>query len=495
MSKPGRNDLCPCGSGKKYKHCCLGKEPRLLATPDLTADEPPSLFPPLGSFRDDFGADDLADDLGALDLTGLEGEEWDASADTPMDRAYDLAEEGWEVTGAERIELAKRALAESADCVDAYNLLASEAATPDEAIALHEQALAAADRVLGPDWWKLNPTRDWTEPLEVECVLEARTGLARALMELGRTDEAIAHLRAVLTFDPEDYGAVRYQLLDSLLEAGRDDDAMELINAYPGTVSSRWPYARALLKYQREGDTLWARRALVDAFAFNAAVAPNLLDAVPPADASPLADLLGRDGDTIDTARHLGPVWQRTPGAIDWLHAIFAAGPEARTDAVPRGDGPVLCRTLSDAVGYIRCPRCERKTKPRKRDIVVMIEPDELVAIRSACHHCENCDTLSILSRDLQKGVESLTRSRGIDLTGRDYVSLGIVDPGVAEARPTGTAEQAWLNEHLLRWSDEISPLPELEQLLGADDLDEENLLDAPDDAGVIDVPFALRPR
>ncbi|RLA43860.1 MAG: hypothetical protein DRR42_21180, partial [Gammaproteobacteria bacterium] len=22
--KTGRNDPCPCGSGKKYKHCCLG---------------------------------------------------------------------------------------------------------------------------------------------------------------------------------------------------------------------------------------------------------------------------------------------------------------------------------------------------------------------------------------------------------------------------------------------------------------------------------------
>jgi tetratricopeptide (TPR) repeat protein len=22
----GRNDLCPCGSGKKYKHCCEGKQ-------------------------------------------------------------------------------------------------------------------------------------------------------------------------------------------------------------------------------------------------------------------------------------------------------------------------------------------------------------------------------------------------------------------------------------------------------------------------------------
>jgi len=24
--KVGRNDICPCGSGKKFKKCCLGKE-------------------------------------------------------------------------------------------------------------------------------------------------------------------------------------------------------------------------------------------------------------------------------------------------------------------------------------------------------------------------------------------------------------------------------------------------------------------------------------
>ena len=23
MALPGRNDLCPCGSGRKFKHCCL----------------------------------------------------------------------------------------------------------------------------------------------------------------------------------------------------------------------------------------------------------------------------------------------------------------------------------------------------------------------------------------------------------------------------------------------------------------------------------------
>ena len=26
MSKIGRNAFCPCGSGKKYKHCCLNKK-------------------------------------------------------------------------------------------------------------------------------------------------------------------------------------------------------------------------------------------------------------------------------------------------------------------------------------------------------------------------------------------------------------------------------------------------------------------------------------
>ncbi len=27
MEKVARNDPCPCGSGKKYKRCCMGKPP------------------------------------------------------------------------------------------------------------------------------------------------------------------------------------------------------------------------------------------------------------------------------------------------------------------------------------------------------------------------------------------------------------------------------------------------------------------------------------
>lgn len=41
MSKPGRNQDCPCGSGAKYKFCCIGNEriPRLV-TIDPTARRP-----------------------------------------------------------------------------------------------------------------------------------------------------------------------------------------------------------------------------------------------------------------------------------------------------------------------------------------------------------------------------------------------------------------------------------------------------------------------
>ena len=45
MSKIGRNDPCPCGSGKKYKKCCMikDKEPNEDASSDVEAN---TSFPP-----------------------------------------------------------------------------------------------------------------------------------------------------------------------------------------------------------------------------------------------------------------------------------------------------------------------------------------------------------------------------------------------------------------------------------------------------------------
>jgi len=124
--------------------------------------------------------------------------------------------------------------------------------------------------------------------------------------------------------------------------------------------------------------------------------------------------------------------------------------------------------------------------------VVILIEPDELAAVRLACRHCENCDVLSIVATDIYKGAETAMRSRGLDRDRHDYVTLGIVDPAVAESRPAGTAEATWLEDHLLRWRDEISALPELEKWLAGSDLEDEGLFDEPEPAGIIDVPFSV---
>jgi hypothetical protein len=37
MAKAGRNDLCPCGSGKKFKKCCFEKQQNTRASKLLVA--------------------------------------------------------------------------------------------------------------------------------------------------------------------------------------------------------------------------------------------------------------------------------------------------------------------------------------------------------------------------------------------------------------------------------------------------------------------------
>lgn len=50
LNKVGRNDLCPCGSGKKYKKCCMAKNEASEAEPDVSqeppAEQPGRHFPP-----------------------------------------------------------------------------------------------------------------------------------------------------------------------------------------------------------------------------------------------------------------------------------------------------------------------------------------------------------------------------------------------------------------------------------------------------------------
>ncbi|HEU4534723.1 MAG TPA: SEC-C metal-binding domain-containing protein [Polyangiaceae bacterium] len=45
MTKIGRNDPCPCGSGKKYKKCCLAKDEQAALAAYAAAAAPPATAP------------------------------------------------------------------------------------------------------------------------------------------------------------------------------------------------------------------------------------------------------------------------------------------------------------------------------------------------------------------------------------------------------------------------------------------------------------------
>jgi hypothetical protein len=45
MVRPGRNEPCRCGSGRKYKHCCLEKDDKKAAAARAKAAKEPAAPP------------------------------------------------------------------------------------------------------------------------------------------------------------------------------------------------------------------------------------------------------------------------------------------------------------------------------------------------------------------------------------------------------------------------------------------------------------------
>src|SRR5688572_27133198 len=106
---------------------------------------------------------DSIDDMNAfLQQAMASGAPLAAPASTPLEQAQDLMYEAWNATGRRRVQLARKALALSPDCADAYVLLAQETAkTPQEARQLYQQGVAAGERALGPKIFEEDAGHFW----------------------------------------------------------------------------------------------------------------------------------------------------------------------------------------------------------------------------------------------------------------------------------------------------------------------------------------------
>ena len=167
--------------------------------------------------------------------------------------------EAFEAQGEEKLRLAHKALSISADCADAYVLLAEHTSRPEEALRLYEQGLAAGERALGQEAFQEYQGRFWGF-LETRPYMRARLGLAQAQWELGRRDEAVGHYRDMLRLNPDDNQGVRYVLAACLLDLGRYEDLGRLLSDYRDDGSTEWAYTKALLAFRKEGDSDRARK-------------------------------------------------------------------------------------------------------------------------------------------------------------------------------------------------------------------------------------------
>jgi tetratricopeptide (TPR) repeat protein len=240
-----------------------------------------------------------------------------STATTPLEKAQDLIYRAFDARGRRRLQLARKALELSADCADAYVVLAEESFAPETARNLYEQGVRAGERALGPDVFTRHAGRFWgvvgTRPY-----LRARYGLAQSLEDLGRVDEAIQHYHEVLRLNVSDNQGVRYSLLSVLLDEGRAAEALMLIGRFDEE-SALWCYGRALALFQREGDGAAAREALRTAVRANRHVPQFLTEEADWPGLEPTGYSPGSREEAMVCDGELGDAWDATPGAIDWL--------------------------------------------------------------------------------------------------------------------------------------------------------------------------------
>jgi tetratricopeptide (TPR) repeat protein len=138
MAKPGRNDRCPCGSGKKYKACCLPRD-EAAARDRLAAEQ---------AGRDERAAARRLEQRTARDAIAAD---FAASADLrDLDETVDAALRFIQEGKLEQLETAARHLLESyPDIPDGWEFLAhfhEKRGENREAVACCRRVLEIIDR-------------------------------------------------------------------------------------------------------------------------------------------------------------------------------------------------------------------------------------------------------------------------------------------------------------------------------------------------------------
>lgn len=137
-NRVGRNEQCPCGSGKKYKNCCWGKGFHWVRNPDGTISKEVPISAELQQafeqyfekFREEYGRDIQPDEYIFPDFNPVLAEAdmilLLKNANTPNHLIYAFEKTGRIVTSHNRDKLTDKELKEWNDAINEYFILHPE---------------------------------------------------------------------------------------------------------------------------------------------------------------------------------------------------------------------------------------------------------------------------------------------------------------------------------------------------------------------------------
>jgi tetratricopeptide (TPR) repeat protein len=338
--KVGRNDPCPCGSGKKYKKCCGQNvsQPKPALPYDRRLMERNLLGINQMVKGQDFGSLDEANRYINEKLKGGPAPEW--IPETPLEKAQSLIYQALETAGkTKRLELARQALQISPDCADAYVLLAEEKARSlEEAFKFYEAGVEAGERASGEEVFQNEAGHFWGM-VNTRPYMRARVGLAQCLWEMGKREAAVEHFRDMLRLNPNDNQGIRYLLAALLLEMGEIDELERLLGQYD-ELTAAWLYTAALVAFRRAGDTPDTRRRLREALEYNPHVPAYLSGEKKLPRTIPEQVGFGDNSEAVAYAADFGMGWLNTRGAIEWLRSISRTEKAIKKGRPVTGDVP-----------------------------------------------------------------------------------------------------------------------------------------------------------